>query len=185
MHVRYRVELDESERQQLEALVAGGTRGVRRVKRAQILLAAADGASDEMIAVTVQSGRPPCTGPNGGWSRRVWPPRSMRRFASRGPSDLAARGVPLRPETRELVEYGRNRNWVLVGQCLDRRIPDRRTLAGEVAAWTRRRNDAGAAVKWMFGIEQAARNSGEPTRRPRPPLKRPPRESVRFSETGY
>jgi hypothetical protein len=38
MHVRYRVELDESERQQLEALVAGGTRGVRRVKRAQILL---------------------------------------------------------------------------------------------------------------------------------------------------
>jgi len=56
MHVRYRVELDESERQQLEALVAGGTRGVRRVKRAQILLAAADGASDEMIAVTVQVG---------------------------------------------------------------------------------------------------------------------------------
>ena len=49
---------------------------------------------------------------------------------------------------------------VLVGQCLDRRIPDRRTLAGEVASWTRRRNDAGAAVKWMFGIEQARTKLG-------------------------
>jgi len=54
MHVRYPVELDESERQQLETLVAGGTRGVRRVKRAQILLAPAAGPSDETIAVTVQ-----------------------------------------------------------------------------------------------------------------------------------
>jgi hypothetical protein len=34
MHIRYRVELDESERQQLEGLIAGGTRAVRRVKRA-------------------------------------------------------------------------------------------------------------------------------------------------------
>jgi transposase len=56
MHIRYRVELEESERHELEALVAGGTRGVRRVKRGQILLAAAAGQSDETIAVTVQVG---------------------------------------------------------------------------------------------------------------------------------
>lgn len=56
MHLRYRVELEESERQQLETLVAGGTRAVRRVKRAQILLAAAAGVSDAEIATTLQVG---------------------------------------------------------------------------------------------------------------------------------
>ena len=33
MHLRYRVGMEESERQQLEKIVAGGTRAVRRVKR--------------------------------------------------------------------------------------------------------------------------------------------------------
>ena len=56
MHIRYRVELEESERQHLEAIVAGGTRAVRRVKRAQILLAAAAGASDAEIAATEHVG---------------------------------------------------------------------------------------------------------------------------------
>ena len=45
MHIRYRVDLAESEREHLEAIVAGGTRAVRRVKRAQILLAAAAGVA--------------------------------------------------------------------------------------------------------------------------------------------
>ncbi len=56
MHIRYRVELDASERQQLDALVAGGTRAVRRVKRAQILLAAAAGVPDVEIATTLHVG---------------------------------------------------------------------------------------------------------------------------------
>ena len=56
MHLRYRVDLDEGERQQLEALVAGGTRAVRRVKRAQILLAAAAGQTDAAIATTLRLG---------------------------------------------------------------------------------------------------------------------------------
>ncbi len=56
MHLRYRVDLDESERQHLEGMVAGGTRAVRRVKRAQILLAAARGQTDEAIATTVRVG---------------------------------------------------------------------------------------------------------------------------------
>jgi hypothetical protein len=34
MHIRYLIELEESERQHLEAIVAGGTLAVRRVKRA-------------------------------------------------------------------------------------------------------------------------------------------------------
>jgi transposase len=56
MALRYRVELEEDERRQLEAVVSGGSRSVRRVKRAQILLAAAGGQSDEVIATTIQVG---------------------------------------------------------------------------------------------------------------------------------
>mgnify|MGYP001567378954 CR=1 FL=1 len=54
MNIRYTVQLDTSERLELEALVAGGMRPVRRVKRAQILLAANVGNSDEDIASAVQ-----------------------------------------------------------------------------------------------------------------------------------
>lgn len=49
---------------------------------------------------------------------------------------------------------------VLARQCLDRRIPDRQTLCREIAAWQRRRNAAGAAVTWLFGIEQARAKLG-------------------------
>jgi transposase len=52
MHIRYRVTLTPEERQQLHALTHGGQGAVRRIKRAQILLAAEATAksSDETIA---------------------------------------------------------------------------------------------------------------------------------------
>jgi len=56
MPLRYCVTLAASERETLEALVRGGTRAVRRVKRAQILLAAAGGVSEAEIATTVRVG---------------------------------------------------------------------------------------------------------------------------------
>jgi hypothetical protein len=56
MHIRYRVELDESERLQLEAMVAGGMHAVRRVKRVQILLAADRDVSDAEMAATLRVG---------------------------------------------------------------------------------------------------------------------------------
>ena len=56
MHLRYRVELEESERQYLATIVAGGSRALRRVKRAQILLAATAGAAEAVIATTVHVG---------------------------------------------------------------------------------------------------------------------------------
>ena len=34
--------------------------------------------------------------------------------------------------------------------CLGRRIPDRATLAAEVATWERDRNDTGCGVDWRF-----------------------------------
>ncbi len=44
---------------------------------------------------------------------------------------------------------------VLGRQCLDRRIPDRPTLAGEVAAWESARNEAGSGVDWQFQTADA------------------------------
>jgi transposase len=50
------VELSSEEREALKTIVAGGSKLVRDVKRAQILLAADEGASDAMIAKAVRVG---------------------------------------------------------------------------------------------------------------------------------
>lgn len=44
---------------------------------------------------------------------------------------------------------------VLARQCLDRRIPDRDTLAREVAAWEAKRNAAGVTADWQFTTADA------------------------------
>ena len=56
MNVRYRVELSQAERDELTALLSGGKHAARKLKRAQILLAADAGASDEEIATSVGVG---------------------------------------------------------------------------------------------------------------------------------
>jgi transposase len=56
MNVRYRVELSQPERDELAALLAGGKHAVRKLKRAQILLAADAGVDDETIAKSVAVG---------------------------------------------------------------------------------------------------------------------------------
>src|SRR6516165_3636626 len=56
MNVRYRMELSQTERDQLTTLLSGGKHAARRLKRAQILLAADGGASDEEIARSVGVG---------------------------------------------------------------------------------------------------------------------------------
>ena len=56
MNVRYRVELSQTERSELTALLSGGKHAVRKLKRAQILLAADAGASDDDIATSVGVG---------------------------------------------------------------------------------------------------------------------------------
>jgi transposase len=56
MNVRYRVELSQAERDQLTTLLSGGKHAARKLKRAQILLAADAGASDEAIATSVAVG---------------------------------------------------------------------------------------------------------------------------------
>ncbi len=56
MNIRYRVELSEAEHTQLAALLGGGKHPVRKLKRAQILLAANAGIADEDIANSVSVG---------------------------------------------------------------------------------------------------------------------------------
>jgi transposase len=70
MNVRYRVELSQAERGELGVLLSGGRRSARRLKRAQILLAADAGLGDEEI------GR--CIGVSGSTVYRI-----KRRFVLR------------------------------------------------------------------------------------------------------
>jgi transposase len=44
---------------------------------------------------------------------------------------------------------------ILSRQCLDRRLPDRETLAREVAAWEQERNQTGTSVNWRFTTADA------------------------------
>lgn len=44
---------------------------------------------------------------------------------------------------------------VLGRQCLSRRIATAEALASETAAWSSRRNDAAATVRWRFTVEEA------------------------------
>ena len=57
---------------------------------------------------------------------------------------------------------------VLRGQCLNRRIGDRKQLVSQITAWEKQRNKARARVKWMFTVERArtklARAYPDPTK---------------------
>ena len=57
---------------------------------------------------------------------------------------------------------------VLRGQCLDRRIGERKQLVSQIAAWEKQRNEARAGIRWMFTVERArtklARAYPDPTK---------------------
>src|SRR5215212_10127519 len=56
MNIRYRVDLSEAERSELQVLLRGGQHAARKLKRAQILLAADAGVADETIAQSLGVG---------------------------------------------------------------------------------------------------------------------------------
>ena len=56
MNIGYRVDLSDAERFDLEALLRGGRHAARKLKRAQILLAADAGMPDETIAQSLGVG---------------------------------------------------------------------------------------------------------------------------------
>ena len=70
MNVRYRVELSQAERDELTAMLSGGKHAARKLKRAQILLAADAGSGDEEIARTVQTSG--SIGPSAASWKAIW-----------------------------------------------------------------------------------------------------------------
>jgi transposase len=56
MNIRYHVQLTEDERAELTRFVSGGKHSARKLKRAQILLAADGGLNDDDIAAAVAVG---------------------------------------------------------------------------------------------------------------------------------
>jgi hypothetical protein len=89
MNIRYRVDLNEAERNELTALLSGGKHGARKLKRVQILLAADAGASDETIASTARVS-----------GSTVY--RTKRRFVE-GDLELALKEEPRPGGARELT----------------------------------------------------------------------------------
>lgn len=56
MNIRYLVDLSEEERRELQAMLSGGKHAARKLKRAQVLLAADAGMADDTIASSVGVG---------------------------------------------------------------------------------------------------------------------------------
>ena len=86
MNIRHRVELSEAERGALQALLGGGKRAARKLKRAQILLAADAGVPDETIATSLAVG-----GSTVYRTKRRFVEGSLERALDEGPRPGAAR----------------------------------------------------------------------------------------------
>ena len=91
MNIRYRVTLSSEERAELLSMVAGGKAAVRKIKRAQILLAADAQATDEVIAATVSVG-----------TSTVY--RTKQRFVEEG-LERALRELPRPRSARKLAVH--------------------------------------------------------------------------------
>jgi len=85
---------------------------------------------------------------SGGALYERFPPSEARRILDR----LEFHYTPKHASWLNMVEIEIG---VKVGQCLDRRIPDKVTLVSEVASWERRRNAERARINWMFTIDRA------------------------------
>ena len=72
MNVRYRVELSQIERDELVVMLGGGKHAARKLKRAQILLAADAGSCDADIVEPSASAYPPSAGPSAASWKAIW-----------------------------------------------------------------------------------------------------------------
>ncbi len=78
----------------------------------------------------------------------TFPPEEARRLAEK----LEIHYTPKHGSWLNMAEIELS---VLARQCLDRRLPDRDTLAREVAAWEAARNASSTAVDWRFTTSDA------------------------------
>src|SRR3954451_12393996 len=79
MNIRYRVDLSDIQRAQLTALLNGGKHAARKIKRAQILLAADVGISGEVIASSLLVGGTTVYRTRGASCTATWNWHSTRR----------------------------------------------------------------------------------------------------------
>lgn len=125
MNIRYRVELSQAEREHLAALMSGGTHAVRKLKRAQILLAADRGVGDEVIAASI-----------GASGSTVY--RTKRRFVIEGTLEAALSEEPRPGAARKLS--GKEEAILVATACAEPPMGRARwtmeLLAGEVVRLT-------------------------------------------------
>ena len=70
----------------------------------------------------------------------AFPPEEARRLVERFYT----------PKHGSCLDMAESELAILSSQCLDRRIPDKRKLIAEVAAWEVARNQNNATAKWQF-----------------------------------
>ena len=78
----------------------------------------------------------------------AFPAREARRLANRFEWHYT-------PKHGSWLDMAESELAVLTNQCLSRRIPNRRTLETEVAAWQRHRNKHHAKADWQFTTDNA------------------------------
>src|SRR6478752_6210576 len=78
----------------------------------------------------------------------AFPPAEARRLAAR----LEIHYTPKHGSWLNMAEIELG---ILQRQCLDRRLPDKATLAREVAAWEAARNAATRPIRWRFTTADA------------------------------
>ena len=219
MNVRYRVQLSQAERDQLIDMLSGGKHAARKLKRAQLLLAADSGVRQPIPAAPGQPRRYDYQYRRNGTMNlfvfldvhRPWRTvkvteqrtavdftQCMRdlvdihypgadairvvvdNLSTHGPGALYE-AFPA-PEAHRILQRleihhtPKHASWlnmveleigVLRGQCLDRRIGDRKKLTSEIAAWVEQRNNARARKKRMFNTAKACKKLCPCLSRPR------------------
>jgi transposase len=149
MNIRYRVELSETERHGLRAMLGGGRHAARKLKRAQILLAADAGVPDDAIAASLAVG-----GSTVYRTKRRFVEGNLERALSEEPRPGAARKLSGREEALLVATAcssppeGRAR-WtleLLAGEmvrltrheCLSRETVRRRLAENALQPWRRK-----------------------------------------------
>ena len=87
-------------------------------------------------------------------------PESMRSLDIGAAGALRAAGDDSGPRKVSSADFVAIGDAATYAPDCHRRIPDKRTLVREIAAWERRRNADRARIKWLFTIERARTKMG-------------------------
>ena len=94
------------------------------------------------------------------WSRTISTSNSKASLYEAFPAPEARRLVErfewhYTPKHGSWLDLAESELGVLSSQCLDRRIPDKRTLVEEIAAWEHDRNASNTKANWHFTTPNA------------------------------